>query len=432
MPSFSIVIPTRNRPDLAAAALASAAWQDSSDVEIILSDNSTDPAAVAACRAAVESLRDDPRVRYIRPPTPLAMPDHWEFATRHATGEYLLILTDRFVMRPGALSFLQSVIVSQAHGPPEILMWKGEAGYSASGSFSETSYQGTVRTRSSDEVLEEFARAIQWRSTLLGSNSLPRGLNSAVRREIIEQVRKQYGRAYAAVAPDYTSAFHQLVVASRQVELDAPLYVSHGGVSNGAAAMRDGLAVYAGEFGLDPFENCPLPIDTVVNITVRDYLWVALTTGADMPPIDPVGYLLINYRELQLKRELGSALDIPRMRRAILSAAAALGPAERAAFAAGRAIIDARETPSYRLRNFLAKAGWLAFAKKLVTAAGLHDRQTGPRYHDVLEAARAVPLRLPFGGRAISSQMESSDDWEIAADQEPGAVEPMQSDPRPL
>jgi hypothetical protein len=161
--------------------------------------------------------------------------------------------------------------------------------------------------------------------------------------------------------------------------------------------MRDGLAVYSGDLGVDPFEGCPLPIDTVVNTTIRDYLWVARITGADMPAIDPVGYLLINYRELQLKGELGSRLDIDGMRRAILSAAAALGPAGREAFAEGREIIDARETRAYRLRNLLAKGGWLPVAKKLAAAVGLYDRQSGPRYRDVLEAARAVPLRLPFG-----------------------------------
>lgn len=400
MPRFSIVIPTRNRPDLAAAALASVAWQDEEDCEIILSDNSTEPASVAQGRAAAERLKDDRRVRYIRPPAPLEMPDHWEFATKHAGGDYLLILTDRFVMRPGTLAILKRLIEDQPGGPPEILTWKGEASFTANGCFVETAYAGRPRVRTTEDVLQEFASSAQWRSALLGSNSLPRGLNSAVRRAIIEEARSRYGRAYAAVSPDYTCAFHQLVLARRLVELDFPFYVGHGDASNGATLLRNGVSRYTDPLGVDPFEECPLAIDTVMNTTIRDYLWVKRTTGADMPPIDMVGYLLINYRELQIKREVGSPLDVAGMRRAILAAAAALAPAEQAAFADGQAIIDSLETPAYRLRNWLAKTGALEPVKTIARRLRLYDRPRGPRYPDVLAAAQAVPLRPPAGSMA--------------------------------
>lgn len=392
MPKFSIVIPTHNRPALAILALTSAALQEDPDCEIIFSDNSTDAAAVIACREAADRLKDR-RVNYVRPSEPLTMPDHWEFATRHATGDYLLILTDRFVMRPGTLAILRDLIEGDTAGPPEIITWHGTASYSTDGSFRESPYQGLVRSRTSREVLQEFASSVQWRSPMIGSNSLPRGLNSAVRREIIEEVRNRYGRAYAAVSPDYTSAFHQLAITRRQVELDVPFYVGHGEVSNGATIIRNGVAAYTDPLGVDPFEGCPLSIDAVINTTIRDYLWVDRTTGANLPPVDIVGYLLINYRELQLKRELGSRLDVAEMQHAVLAAAAALPVAERIAFAEGRALIDARETLAFRFRNFLVKIGILAATKALVKRLKLHGNPAGPRYADVLEAARAVPLR---------------------------------------
>lgn len=393
MPSFSIIIPTRNRGDLVHAALTSAVWQEGADVEILLSDNSTSCESVTQCRAAAAFFAHDPRVRYIRPPEPMAMPDHWEFATSQASGSYLLILTDRFVMRPGTLAILQRRIDRDPAGAPEILMWRGEAGYTSNGGFSETAYSGQRRSRAGNDVLAEFANCAQWRSTLLGSNGLPRGLNSAVRRDVLSEVRKRFGRAYSPLSPDYTSAFRMLALGSRQVELDYPFYVAHGSVSNGASIMRDGVAGYTDQFDLDPFEGCPLSIDTVVNTTIRDYLWVTRTTGLMMPPIDPVGYLLINYRELQLKRELGSPLDVQGMRREILEAAERLGPRDKAAFAAGREFIDSRETAAFRARNFLAGKGWLASAQRMAMGLGLYGRVSGPRYADVLEAARAVPLQ---------------------------------------
>lgn len=392
MPLFTVVIPTRNRADLVAMALASVAAQDGGDVEIIVSDNSTSEEAVSANRDAVERL-GDARVRLIRPPEPLGMPDHWEFATAHATGEWLLILTDRFVMRPGTLAFLRQVIA--AAGEAEILVWLLDAGLSENGVLHEPAYSGRVRSRPCQAILREFADSVQWRSTLLGSNSLPRGLNSAVRRRVIDGVRARHGRIYAPLSPDYTSAFHQLAACRTIVEIDAPLYVAHGNQSNGASIMRTGVDAYTGQFGLNPFEGCRVPIDTVVNTTIRDYLWVRQETGAAMPDMDPAGELLINWRECQIKDEMASPMDVAAMRRAILASAATLPEDRRRAFAEGRALIDARETLSFRLRNRLARLGLLEPAKRLARMLGRGRPQPGQRHADVLAAIRAVPLRLP-------------------------------------
>ena len=382
LPLFTILIPTRNRPDLVAAAIASACGQGGEDVEIIVSDNSTDAAAVEAVRIAVERARD-PRVRLIRPPEPLEMPAHWEWATRQAAGDYLLILTDRFVIRPGVLEMLRTLVAAQK---PDILRWTTESGLLADGQFFERAYSGAVETKDCRDVLVDFAGCGQWRAALIGSNRLPRGLNSAVRRDLIERIREAHGAAYAPLSPDYTSAIHQLVAADTIVEIDAPLYAVHGSVGNGASSMRDGVATYLPDFEGDRFEGCPLRIDTVINTTIRDYLWVGRTTGADLPPIDMVGYLLLNWRELQLKTEMGSKLDVSAMRKAILKAADGLDRQARARFDAGRAQIDARDTPVFRLRNRLARLGLLDAVK-----AAVPKRR---RFASILDAVDANPVRI--------------------------------------
>jgi hypothetical protein len=389
MPRFSVVIPTRNRADLLAKAVASAAGEAGDAAEIIVSDNSTDPAAVAATSELLATRF--PEVRHVRPDNPLPMPQHWEFATAHASGDYLLILTDRFVMRPGALATIGAAIDHCGPSAPDILTWNTEAGFDSAGHFHQRAGSGAVRQRRPADVLAEFASCAQWRSPLLGSNSLPRGLNSAVRRDLVEEARADHGTIYAPLSPDYTSAFHQLARARGVIEIDLPLYAAHGDHSNGATTMRDGTATYTAQFEVDPFEGCPLKIDTVMNTTVRDYLWVGKVTGAAFPEIDLVGYLLINLRELQLKRELGSKLDIAAMERAILAAAKALPPKQREAFAAGKREIDARETAAFRLRNRLAGAGLLGPLKAIAQRAGVGGK-TGPRYGDVLEAVAANPL----------------------------------------
>ena len=113
---FTIVIPTRNRPDLAAIAIKSVVRQDFDDFEIVVSDNSSPPQA-DALKDAVRELRDN-RVWYVRPPGELDMGDHWEFALQHARGEYVGYLTDRMAFRKDALSRLQEQIT--ATGAPVI------------------------------------------------------------------------------------------------------------------------------------------------------------------------------------------------------------------------------------------------------------------------------------------------------------------------
>ena len=388
MPLFTIVIPTRDRADLLRAAIASAAWQEGNDVEIIVSDNSTEPAAVEAVRSAVERS-DDLRMRYIRPPESLPMPAHWEFATREAKGEYLLILTDRYVVRPGVLDFLRRAIAGR--GRPDILWWGTDAGLQDNGSFFERPYSSAVSERGCRDVLADFAGCGQWRTTLIGNNSLPRGLNSAVRREIVERIRTKYGAAYVPVSPDYTSAVHQLIEGRTQVEIDAPLYAGHGNVSGGGSSIRNGVGAYVSSFGVDPFEGCPVRIDTIINTTIRDYLFVGRVTGVRLPPIDLVNYLLLNWREVQIKEEMGSSLDVRAMRGALLDAARDLPPAERDRFEQGRAEVDSRETLAFRLRNLLARHGLLDPLKAMVPKR----RPTSRRFDDVLDAVRNVPVRWP-------------------------------------
>ena len=82
MPRFSILMPTRNRAQLLQFALQSALDQPTADLEIVVSDNDSRDDTPAVARRF-----NDPRVRYVRTPETLAMPDSWEFALSHATGE---------------------------------------------------------------------------------------------------------------------------------------------------------------------------------------------------------------------------------------------------------------------------------------------------------------------------------------------------------
>ena len=106
MPFFSIVLPTRNRPNLVPTAVQSVLEQDCRDFELIISDNS-DPERSEETRAVLSAALADPRVRYVRPSRPLAMVEHWEWAVRQAQGEYTGVLTDRMAYKLYALGMIK-------------------------------------------------------------------------------------------------------------------------------------------------------------------------------------------------------------------------------------------------------------------------------------------------------------------------------------
>ena len=86
-PRFSVVIPTRGRPDplpLRARDLSQSGLHD--DYEIVVCDNGT----TDRTRAVVGEVASQ-RVRHIRAPRSLAMSDNWELGVSEARGEFILV-----------------------------------------------------------------------------------------------------------------------------------------------------------------------------------------------------------------------------------------------------------------------------------------------------------------------------------------------------
>jgi Glycosyl transferase family 2 len=91
-PLVSIGIPTYNRPDLLARAIADARGQTHANLEIIISDNASgDPRVEALCR---DAARADPRVRYVRQPTNVGPMPNFEFTLVEARGAYFCWFAD--------------------------------------------------------------------------------------------------------------------------------------------------------------------------------------------------------------------------------------------------------------------------------------------------------------------------------------------------
>ncbi len=97
-PVLTVIIPTRNRADTLVHAVRTVMAQPNRNIEILISDNFSDPEV----KQAFDSMQDE-RLRYIRTTEVLGMSEHYDFAVGHATGEWVAILGDDDGLIPDAV-----------------------------------------------------------------------------------------------------------------------------------------------------------------------------------------------------------------------------------------------------------------------------------------------------------------------------------------
>src|SRR5476649_943362 len=88
---FSILVPTRQRPDTLPATLATLVEQPGDDYEIVVADNFGDEEVARVIAAAQQA---NPRVKHVRTDRVLPMAQNWERGLAACTGEYVSVLGD--------------------------------------------------------------------------------------------------------------------------------------------------------------------------------------------------------------------------------------------------------------------------------------------------------------------------------------------------
>lgn len=111
-PFFSVLIPSYNRPELIAAAVASVLANDWVDLEVIISDNQSprQPEIIAV----LQPFLQDPRVRLHLQPVNLYEAGNRDFLSQAAHGEWQIILCDDDKLYPHALRSLAAAISQQS------------------------------------------------------------------------------------------------------------------------------------------------------------------------------------------------------------------------------------------------------------------------------------------------------------------------------
>jgi hypothetical protein len=380
-----VVIPTRNRSEFVKNAVSSLLAQKCRDrLDVFLSDNSTESSEIERNMEVVRTTRGL-NLRYLRPPTPQSMSDHWDWALREALSasrfNHVLFLTDRMVFRVGGLDRVEEVARLD---PRRIISFPVDRinDYVEPVVFERSIASGKCQVIPATRVL-------LLSSHMKFAQAMPRMLNSIAPRATLALLYAKHGRYFASVSPDYNFCFRSMALVDDFVLLDEPILVHYGiGRSNGASFSRGVRSKDNKDFlsNLPPsqevFPSTPIPaLTTVVNGITHEYNAARAESPERFPPINLTAYLAANALEIS-----GFIDDEARQRAMALLSACPAPPSAR---------------PSWIRRLMARPKKWIFHAVTRKPSLTFPDRATAlqhilrmPERHTLLDRARGIPYQF--------------------------------------
>ena len=219
---FSILVPTRQRPDTLPATLATLTQQTGDDYEIVVADNFGDAEVDKVVKAAQER---HPRIKHIRSDRVLPMAVNWEKGLAACSGQYVSVLGDDDGFLPSTLGAVRR-LVSIAN--PRVIAWNVHAYY----------WPDTIVYWHRNRLYAVLGNhELQWRESRLalvenyrdvvGFGDLPTIYNGFVHRDVINTVKSRFGGYFVPVdmSPDVCSGILNLVHTGRYLFSGRPLAV---------------------------------------------------------------------------------------------------------------------------------------------------------------------------------------------------------------
>ena len=303
-----VVIPTRNRAALAMNAIRSVLDQPVANVTILVSDNSTSQRDLDELESFCTTLAD-PRLQYMRPPQPLPMPAHWDWAIAQTLANYeashVTYLTDRMMFRSAGL---KDILDLAALYPDKIITYNHDRICDDARPIRVEQYQvtGKLLEVESQRLVSLFAEAIL-------HHGLPRMLNCIVPRRVFETIRGRFGNVFSSIAPDFNFCFRCLDLEDSILFYDmSPLFHYALDRSNGASATRGESTQDTDDFEANlPVDNAvrnyatPIPsLITCTNAAFNEYLIYKHETGSPrFVDVDHEKYLRANATEITEVRD---------------------------------------------------------------------------------------------------------------------------------
>jgi hypothetical protein len=287
---IAIVIPTRNRPQLAMNAARSLLAQDC-ELDLFVSDNS------ASRNALRDSCRAEPRITLLQPPGELSMQAHWDWAIRQAmersTATHFSVHYDRKYAKPGhwgrlaafagqwpdlLLAFHIGDFISDQ--PPPLRLW-------------QPPWTGKMFLVESDRLIRLIAAG----RTTGAAHMLPVLSNCVVPRAVLQSILDRFGNICDSTGADSAFLCRFLALHDRYAYYDRTqgiLYASHRSNARGFLGGTGGdFADFMKLHGERPWlPNAPIPgMNLGQNTLYHEYELVRRETGDRLPPLDVPGIL---------------------------------------------------------------------------------------------------------------------------------------------
>jgi glycosyltransferase involved in cell wall biosynthesis len=298
-----VVIPTRNRGSIAMNAIRSVLDQEAENVDVLVSDNSTSESDRETL-ASFHATCADKRLRYVRPPEPLSMTAHWEWAIQQALGSYsashFLFLTDRMMFRSGAVN---DVLRLAARYPDKIISYNLDRIVDDSTPIKIEQYPGSGRlfAVTTERLSQLFAQSVFY-------PALPRMLNCIVPRTVLRRINERFGNVFSSTSPDFNFCCRCLELEESLLFYDrAPVFHYALSRSNGASVTRGEMTADNADFTANlPVDTSdrnfatPIPaLNTAVNAAFHEYFLFKQQTNSDrFFAVDKKKYLEANANEV--------------------------------------------------------------------------------------------------------------------------------------
>lgn len=251
-PLLSVVVPTHNRSDYAISCIEAVLALDCPELQLVMTDTSTDGRLHELLNQPGCAFLDDPRFLYRRIQARSNLTKNHNDAVALAEGEYVCIIGDDDCLTSAAIdatrwaSANEVPVVSQTQ--TSIYAWPDFRSMLARSGHASRLYvprrAGRARWRDARTDLNAaLARAFQ------ATEAMPRCYHGIVRRELLEQVREQTGAYFHGSSPDMSGAVAMACLVGQYCEVDLPLSIS--GVSSGSNSGRSAMNTHKGELSAE-------------------------------------------------------------------------------------------------------------------------------------------------------------------------------------
>lgn len=227
------------------------------------------------------------------------MPENWDAGFRQARGDYLLLVSDKQLLRPDGLASIQEVV---ARDPVDIINWRVDR-------FDERPGKGyfdrfwdpgetDVIVRQSKEILRNFLSQHHRESSIY----IPKLANSCCSRALYDEiVTGPAGRFCLPVDPDWTAAFLQLALRDEVTHIGRSLSVVRQQRSNAMAVLTglDKQGIYMGSVGTG-YELTPVKSRSHYNFLINDFLMIKNLIGGNLAEhdIDLAAYYIHFFQDI--------------------------------------------------------------------------------------------------------------------------------------